>query len=57
MTSKKSKNGTAAWPFEYCEAMCGVTFANLKDDEKTWFKKFWLTMYPDNYVNEMVADR
>ncbi len=57
MTGKKNKSGTAAWPIQYCEAMVGLKFSNLKDDEKSWFKQFWTTMYPDSYVEEMVADR
>lgn len=57
MTSQKSKSGSAAWPIEYVEAMVGQKFANLKDDEKAWFKKFWLTMFPESYVDELVADR
>ncbi|MHA2279874.1 MAG: hypothetical protein ACXAC5_03230 [Promethearchaeota archaeon] len=57
MTSQKTKSGTAVYPIQYVEAMVGLTFANMKDDEKSWFRKFWLTMYPDSYVEEMVADR
>ena len=45
------------YPVAYAEAMAGLKFANLTDEEKTWFKDFWLTMYPQEYVNEMVADR
>jgi len=57
MTAQKTKSGTPVYPIQYVEAMVGVTFANMKEDEKSWFKKFWLTMYPDSYVSEMVADR
>lgn len=57
MTARKNKSGVSEYPIEYVEAMVGVTFANLKDEEKTWFKKFWNTMYPESYVAEMVADR
>lgn len=57
MTSQKTKSGAPAWPIQYVEAMVGQTFANMKDDEKSWFKKFWLTMFPDSYVSDMVADR
>lgn len=57
MSAKKSKSGTAAWPISYVEAMVGLTFANMQDDEKAWFQNFWQTMYPDSYVAEMVADR
>lgn len=57
MTSKKNKSGTPAYPMQYIEAMVGVTFANMKDDEKEWFRHFWRTMYPDAYVEDMVADR
>jgi len=57
MTSQKTKSGAPAWPMEYVEAMVGTTYANLKDDEKAWFRKFWETQYPDSYVAEMVKDR
>lgn len=57
MTQQKTKSGGPAYPIQYVEAMVGLTFANMKDDEKEWFRKFWLTMYPEAYVAEMVADR
>lgn len=57
MTAQKTKAGTPAWPIQYVEAMVGLKFSNMKEDEKAWFRKFWLTMYPDSYVQEMVADR
>lgn len=57
MTKQKSKSGTAAYPISYVEAMVGMKFSNMKDDEKEWFRSFWRTMYPDVYVEEMVADR
>ncbi len=57
MTKQKTKSGTPAYPITYVEAMVGFKFSNLKDDEKEWFRHFWRTMYPDSYVEEMVADR
>ncbi len=57
MTRQKNKSGVAAYPMLYIEAMIGIKFSNLKDDEKEWFRHFWRTMYPDSYVEEMVADR
>lgn len=57
MSKQKTKSGTPAYPMQYIEAMVGLKFSNMKDDEKEWFRKFWLTMYPDSYVEEMVADR
>ena len=57
MTQQKNKSGAPAYPFPYVEAMIGLKFSNLKDDEKEWFRHFWRTMYPDSYVEEMVADR
>ncbi len=57
MTRQKNKSGTAAYPISYVEAMVGFKFSNMKDDEKEWFRSFWRTMYPDSYVEEMVADR
>ena len=57
MSTRKTKSGSPQWPISYVEAMTGIKFANLKDDEKSWFKKFWETQYPGTYVSEMVADR
>lgn len=57
MTKQKNKSGVAAYPMPYIEAMIGLKFSNMKDDEKQWFRHFWRTMYPDVYVEEMVADR
>ncbi len=56
LTSNKS-NLVGASPLSYCEAMVGLTYANLTSEEKKWFTNFWLTMYPREYVDEMVADR
>lgn len=44
-------------PIQYVEAMVGLKFANMTDEEKTWFKKFWGVLYPESYVTEMVKDR
>lgn len=41
----------------YVEAITGQKFANMKEEEKTWFKDFWKVIYPEEYVEEMVADR
>lgn len=41
----------------YVEAITGQKFANMKEEEKSWFKDFWKTMYPEEYVEEMVSDR
>lgn len=57
MSGKKGALGGPAYPIQYCEAMAGLTFANMKDNEKTWFKKFWKTLFPDSYVEEMAKDR
>ena len=45
------------WPKEYVEAMVGIKLANLTEKEKAFLVSFWKTMYPDTYVQEMVADR
>ena len=45
------------YPIEYVEAMTGIKVANLTAEEKTWFKDFWLTMYPAEYVDQMIKDR
>ncbi len=57
LTQQKNKSGVAAYPMPYIEAMVGLKFSNMKDDEKEWFRHFWRTMYPDAYVEEMVSDR
>ena len=63
MTKKEKLALFASWtankknPIEYCEAMVGIKFANLTQEEKEWFRQFWLTMYPPEYVENMVADR
>ena len=57
MTQQKNKSGVAAYPMPYIEAMIDLKFSNMKDDEKEWFRHFWRTLYPDSYVEEMVADR
>jgi len=52
-----SLSSNKTYPIEYAEAMAGVKVANMTNEEKSWFKDFWLTMYPPEYVEEMVADR
>lgn len=44
-------------PIQYVEAMVGLKVANLTEEEKTFLRKFWETMYDTDYVNEMLADR
>lgn len=44
-------------PLAYVEAMVGLSFANMTEEEKSWFKDFWLTMFDEDYVKEMVKDR
>ena len=44
-------------PLEYCEAMVGLKFANLTEEEKAFLRSFWLTMYPPEYVENMIKDR
>jgi hypothetical protein len=54
----KSASGTTYKPsLAYVEAMVGEKFANMQDDEKEWFRDFWRVLYPESYVEEMVADR
>ncbi len=45
------------YPIDYVEAMTGIKVANMTEEEKSWFTDFWLTMYPPEYVKEMVQDR
>ena len=52
-----SLSSNKTYPIEYAESMSGVKVANMTNEEKSWFKDFWLTMYPPEYVEEMVADR
>lgn len=44
-------------PINYVEAMVGITLANMTEDEKNFVRRFWLTMYPRDYVEDMVANR
>ncbi len=44
-------------PLPYVEAMVGLKFANLTDEEKNWFREFWKVLYPPEYVENMVEDR
>lgn len=54
----KTAKGTSHKPsLAYVEAMVGETYANMQEDEKEWFRDFWRILYPENYVEEMVADR
>ena len=52
-----SLSSNKEYPIEYSEAMAGIKVANLTSEEKEWFKDFWQTLYPPEYVAEMVADR
>lgn len=45
------------YPIEYAEAVTGIKFANMKEDEKKWFSDFWNILYPPEYVKEMAKDR
>lgn len=42
---------------DYAEAMVGIKFANLTQEEKDNLKSYWKTIYPPEYVEEMVKDR
>lgn len=44
-------------PLAYVEAMVGIKWANMTDKEKEFVRKFWRTMYADDYVELMVKDR
>lgn len=44
-------------PLPYVEAMVGLKYANLTDEEKTWMKKYWTVLYGEAYAAEMVKDR
>lgn len=44
-------------PVEYIEAMVGMKIANLTGEEKEALRRFWLTMYDEGYVDDMLADR
>lgn len=57
LSSNKNSRGVSAYPIEYVEAISGLKFANLTKEEKTWFSDFWKTLYPAEYVAEMVKDR
>lgn len=42
---------------QHIEAMVGITIANLTSDEKGYLRKYWNTMYPRDYVENMIEDR
>ena len=44
-------------PIEYVEAMVGMKFANMTEEEKSWFKEYWKILYPSEYADEMAKDR
>ena len=44
-------------PLNYVEAMVGIKLANMTEDEKNYLRRFWLTMYPRDYVENMIEDR
>lgn len=44
-------------PLAYVEAMVGLKWANMTDKEKEFVRKYWRTMFPDSYVEQMVKDR
>ena len=50
--SSDSKN-----PMLYVESMSGIKYANMTEEEQSWFKEFWNILYPEGYVNSMVANR
>jgi len=52
-----SLSSNQSYPVEYAEAMAGIKVANMTNEEKEWFRDFWLTMYPPEYVENMVKDR
>ncbi|KKN50668.1 hypothetical protein LCGC14_0630520 [marine sediment metagenome] len=57
LTLFASLSSNKEYPIQYVEAMVGLKVANLTEEEKAWFSDFWKTMYPPEYVAEMVADR
>ena len=52
-----SLSSTKEYPINYVEAMTGLKFANMTEEEKSWMKDYWKTLYPPEYVEEMVKDR
>jgi hypothetical protein len=52
-----SLSSSKEYPLDYVEAMTGLKFANMTEEEKSWMKDYWKTLYPPEYVEEMVKDR
>ena len=52
-----SLSSSKEYPLDYIESMSGLKFANMTDEEKSWMKDYWKTLYPPDYVEEMVKDR
>jgi len=44
-------------PLSYVEGMTNEKFANFTPEEKEWFKSFWRTVHPEDFVEKMTADR
>lgn len=45
------------YPISYIEAIAGLKVANLTAEEKEALRAFWRTMYDEEYVTQMLADR
>jgi hypothetical protein len=52
-----SLSSSKEYPLAYVEAMTGLKFANMTEEEKSWMKDYWKVLYPPEYVEEMVKDR
>ena len=52
LASDKSETKTAA-----TEMPRFVKVANLNDKSKTWLRKYWRNLYPEAYVEAMLADK
>jgi len=44
-------------PIEYCEAMVGIKLADMTDEERRWFADYMSIIYPQKFVEELVAKR
>lgn len=44
-------------PIAFIEAMVGLKIANMTKEEKQMLRDFWLTMFDEDYVEKMLADR
>lgn len=57
MMSMTNKQGSPAYPLAYIEAMLNIKVSNLSAEIKSKLEDYFLTIYPAEFVKEMLKDR